>query len=61
MRKMAKKDTSGFSIDVRVMNAYFPNQLKQPSNGNKKGKPLRSLFQNSKGFKNTQKSVKELI
>ena len=42
------------------MNGYFPNQLTEIS-PEKTGKPLRSIFQNSKGFKNTQKSVKKLI
>ena len=43
------------------MNGYFPNQLAEINNGTKNGKPLRSLFQNSKGFKNSQKSIKKLI
>jgi len=42
------------------MNGYFSNQLSEPAN-NKNGRPLRSVFQNSKGFKNIQKSVKVLI
>jgi hypothetical protein len=42
------------------MNGFFPNQLQGPRAG-QRGKPLRSVFQNSKGFKNTQEAVKKLI
>jgi hypothetical protein len=42
------------------MNGFFPNQLQGPRSG-QRGKPLRSVFQNSKGFKNTQETVKKLI
>ncbi len=51
---------SEFSILLRIMNGFFPNQLQGPRAG-QRGKPLRSVFQNSKGFKNTQEAVKKII
>jgi hypothetical protein len=42
------------------MNGFFPNQYSPPKMG-AKGKPLRSVFQNSKGFKNTQDNLSKII
>jgi hypothetical protein len=60
LEEIKGKQKSEFSIKVRILNGYFPNQYSAPKTGGK-GKPLRSIFQNSKGFKNTQDSVKKLI
>jgi len=42
------------------MNGYFTRQW-QAEKRSSKGKPLRSVFQNSKGFKNAQKGVLKVI
>jgi hypothetical protein len=54
------KKKSGFVIAARIMNGFFPNQLSRPEMGSK-GKPLRTIFQNSKGFKTTQEGIKKII
>ena len=57
---MEGKKRSEFSVVVRVMNGYFRNQLGGDRKG-QKGKPMRSIFQNSKGFKDTQSAIVKLI
>lgn len=47
---MQGQKKSEFGVQMRVMNGYFPRQLGGRAKGGK-GKPLRSIFQNSKGFK----------
>ena len=42
------------------MNGYFRNQWAGSRKG-QKGKPLRTIFQNSKGFKTAQSSVVKVI
>jgi len=51
---------SDYKITLRILNGFFPDQLPGPIIGNQ-GKPLRSIFQNSKGFQNTQDSVRKVI
>ena len=54
------KKKSQFKLILRVLNGYFPNQLPGPETGSN-GKPLRTIFQNSKGFKSAQESIKKII
>ena len=49
-----------FTIMLRILNGYFEKQWSGPSSGSK-GKPLRSVFQNSKGFKSAQTAVVAVI
>jgi hypothetical protein len=42
------------------MNGYFSSQFRRAGGANK-GKPLRSIFQNSKGFKESQLKIKRII
>ena len=42
------------------MNGYFSYQLSGDRKG-QKGKPMRSVFQNSKGFKDAQSSIVKVI
>jgi hypothetical protein len=49
-----------YSLQVRVMNGCFRKQYGPEERGSK-GRPLRSVFQNSKGFKNAQKGVIKVI
>lgn len=46
---------------IRIMNGYFPNQLQGPRGTTGRGRSLRTIFQNSKGFKTAQESVRRLI
>lgn len=54
------KKRSEFSIVFRLMNGYFNSQFGGERKG-QRGKPLRSIFQNSKGFKDAQSTIKKVI
>jgi hypothetical protein len=51
---------SELAVEVRVLNGYFERQWACARVGNK-GKPLRSIFQNSKGFKSAQEAIGRII
>lgn len=57
---MQGQKKSEFGVIVRILNGYFGRQLAALSSGGK-GKPLRSIFQNSKGFKSAEQTAKKII
>lgn len=57
---MEGQKKSDFGVVVRVLNGYFQKQLAAVATGGQ-GKPLRSIFQNSKGFKSAEQTAKKII
>ena len=57
---MEGQQKSEYTIFIRILNGYFPKQLTN-SRRLAEGKPLRSIFQNSKGFKSAQDNVRKII
>ena len=57
---MESKGKAEFSLTVRVMNGFYPKQLKRSIQPRER-KSLRTIFQNSKGFKTSQEVVKKII
>lgn len=51
---------SKFVLRCRLMNGFFPDQL-GPQGAEGEGKPLRGLFQNSKGFRSATEAVIRVI
>lgn len=60
MELMQGQKKSEFGVLIRVLNGYFGRQLGAMNIGSK-GKPLRSIFQNSKGFKSAEQTAKKII
>ena len=54
------KPKTEFEVMTRIMNGYFPNQLQGPKTSSR-GRSLRTIFQNSKGFSTAQEGVRKLI
>ena len=57
---MEGQQKSDFVIEVRVLNGYFKKQWGKGRNG-VRGKSLRTVFQNSKGFSSAQAEVAKII